>query len=186
MSDPHHHDAIEDNIETHPLKLAIGIVLGAVALIVGIILVVQYAIGSYGSRSVKNDPSMSDEAVAKRLAPVALVVVEPNAPVAPTAAPAAAVPAAAIPAAPAKVADAAPAGKATYDTVCTACHATGVAGAPKFGDKAAWAARLKAGKPSLYASVLKGKGAMPAKGGNPSLSDDAVRAAADYMLAAAK
>jgi cytochrome c oxidase subunit 2 len=85
-------------------------------------------------------------------------------------------------AAPAKAAD----GKSTYDTVCTACHSTGAAGAPKFGDKAAWAPRLKAGKDALYASALKGKGAMPPKGGNTALPDDAVKAAVDYMTAAAK
>jgi cytochrome c5 len=61
-----------------------------------------------------------------------------------------------------------------------------VAGAPKIGDKAAWAARLKAGKDALYASALKGKGAMPPKGGNASLSDEAVKAAVDHLLAAAK
>jgi cytochrome c oxidase subunit II len=85
-------------------------------------------------------------------------------------------------AAPAKAAD----GKTTYDTVCMACHSTGAAGAPKFGDKAAWAPRLKEGKDALYAAALKGRGAMPPKGGNPGLSDAAVKAAVDYMTAAAK
>jgi cytochrome c oxidase subunit 2 len=77
-------------------------------------------------------------------------------------------------------------GKATYDTTCTACHGTGAAGAPKLGDKAAWAPRLAQGKNTLYASALKGKGAMPPKGGNTALPDDAVKAAVDYMAAAAK
>jgi len=90
-------------------------------------------------------------------------------------------------AAPAGAAAAAKAdGKATYDTVCMACHSTGAAGAPKYGDKAAWAPRLKQGQPALYAAALKGKGAMPPKGGNTTLSDDAVKAAVDYMAAAAK
>ena len=66
------------------------------------------------------------------------------------------------------------------------CHAAGVAGAPKFGDKAAWAPRLKQGLDALHASALKGKGAMPPKGGNMSLSDEAVKAAVDYMANAAK
>jgi cytochrome c5 len=61
-----------------------------------------------------------------------------------------------------------------------------VAGAPKFGDKAAWAPRIAAGKDHLYASALKGKGAMPPKGGQTQLADDAVKAAVDYMAAAAK
>ena len=77
-------------------------------------------------------------------------------------------------------------GKAVYDTACAACHKDGVAGAPKSGDKAAWAARIKSGKDALYASAMKGKGAMPAKGGNASLSDADVKAAVDYMFAAVK
>lgn len=71
-----------------------------------------------------------------------------------------------------------------YQSVCMACHATGAAGAPKYGDKAAWEPRIANGADALYASVINGKGAMPPKGGNPSLSDDAVRATVDYMLAA--
>ena len=57
-------------------------------------------------------------------------------------------------------------GKSVYDATCTVCHAAGVAGAPKAGDKAAWAPRLKTGMDALYTSALKGKNAMPPKGGN--------------------
>jgi cytochrome c oxidase subunit 2 len=85
-------------------------------------------------------------------------------------------------AAPAKAAD----GKTTYDTTCMACHSTGAAGAPKLGDKAAWKPRLAQGINALHAAALKGKGAMPPKGGNTALADDAVKAAVDYMAAAAK
>ena len=77
-------------------------------------------------------------------------------------------------------------GKKVYDTACRACHATGDAGAPKFGDKAAWAPRLKTGMDALYTAALKGKAAMPAKGGNAALSDAEVKAGVDYMVAAAK
>jgi cytochrome c5 len=187
MSGHQHHDPIEDNIETHPVKLATSIAIGAVALVVGIVLMVQLAVGFYGSRSMKDEAAMSEAAVAKRLAPVAKLAVDPNAPKAAPAAPAAApVAPAAIPPAPAAGAGGADAGKATYDATCAACHATGVAGAPKAGDKAAWAARLKEGKPHLYEHAIKGKGAMPPKGGNTSLSDDAVKAAVDYLVATAK
>ena len=190
-SSAHHADPIEDNIDTHPVKVAIGVVIGAIALIVGIILLTQFAIGAYATRSLKNDPAMSDAAVAKRLAPVARLSIDPNAPAAPAPAPAAAPVAgttpAAIPPAPAKTAQAAGGnGKATYDSICSACHGTGAAGAPKFGDKAAWAPRVKSGNEALYASATKGKGAMPPKGGNPSLSDADVTAAVDYMVSAAK
>jgi len=101
---------------------------------------------------------------------------------APTPAPAAAAPAAAAAAPAGGKAD----GKKVYDTTCAVCHAAGVAGAPKFGDKAAWAPRLKPGIDALYASALKGKAAMPARGGNASLADADVKAAVDYMAAAAK
>src|SRR5688572_809722 len=77
-------------------------------------------------------------------------------------------------------------GKATYDTACAVCHGAGVAGAPKLGDKAAWAPRIKQGKDALYAAALKGKGAMPPKGGNTSLPDEAVKAAVDHMLSTAQ
>ena len=189
MSGHHpHHDPIEDNIETHPVKLAIGIAIGAVALVIGIVLMAQLAIGFYGARSMKDEAAMSAAAVSKRLAPVAQLAIDPNAPKAAPAPAASAAPvvAAAIPPAPAKAAAAGDAGKATYDSVCGTCHTAGLAGAPKPGDKAAWAPRLKAGKDTLYASALKGKGAMPAKGGNASLSDDAVKAAVDYLVATAK
>jgi cytochrome c5 len=191
MTQPHHSDVIEDNIETHPVKLAIGVVVGAIALIVGILLLAQFAVGAYGARSLKDDASMSTDAVGKRLAPVAKVVIDPNAPAPAPTAPAAANPvtpvaAAAIPPAPAKAAPAGGGGKATYDTVCSACHGSGVAGAPKFGDKAAWAPRLKQGADALHASAMKGKGAMPPKGGNLTLPDAEVNAAVDYMLAAVK
>jgi cytochrome c5 len=77
-------------------------------------------------------------------------------------------------------------GKAVYDKTCVACHATGVANAPKFGDKAAWAPRAATGKAALLASVKAGKGAMPPMAGNAALKDDEIAAAIDFMLAAAK
>ncbi len=110
----------------------------------------------------------------------------------PAAAPAPApAPAAVATAAPAASAAAAPAasgdaGKKTYDTTCVACHGAGIAGAPKFGDKAAWAPRIKTGIPTLYNAALKGMGAMPPKGGNTALPDADVKAAVDYMVAASK
>ena len=66
-----------------------------------------------------------------------------------------------------------------------ACHGAGVAGAPKFGDKAAWAPRVKQGIDTLVQNAIKGKGAMPPKGGS-SASDADVRAAVQYMVNAAK
>jgi cytochrome c5 len=77
-------------------------------------------------------------------------------------------------------------GKAVYEKTCAVCHATGLAGAPKFGDKAAWAPRVATGLAALHASALHGKNAMPPKGGNMALPDADVAAAVDYMVAAAK
>jgi cytochrome c5 len=88
-------------------------------------------------------------------------------------------------AAPAKVADNGK-GEAVYKANCAACHAAGVAGALKLGDKGAWAPCLARGMDALYAAGLKGKGAMPAKGGNPALADGDVKAAIDYMAAKAR
>jgi cytochrome c5 len=77
-------------------------------------------------------------------------------------------------------------GKAVYDATCGVCHAAGVAGAPKAGDKAAWAPRIATGIEALYASSLKGKNAMPPKGGNLALADADVKAAVDYMVGLAR
>ncbi|MEO8133746.1 MAG: c-type cytochrome [Betaproteobacteria bacterium] len=103
-----------------------------------------------------------------------------------SAAPAMAAAAASTSAAPAMAAAGAGKGKATYDATCMVCHATGVAGAPKLGDKALWAPRIATGIEALYASSLKGKNAMPPKGGNVALPDADVKAAVDYMVAQGK
>jgi cytochrome c5 len=77
-------------------------------------------------------------------------------------------------------------GKAVYEATCVACHASGVANAPKLGDKAAWGPRVATGKDALVKSVLAGKGAMPPKAGNANLAEDDIKAAVDYLLAAVK
>jgi|TARA_R110001583_G_scaffold94934_4_gene238660 cytochrome c5 len=78
-------------------------------------------------------------------------------------------------------------GEALYaSSGCVACHDNGVAGAPTTGDSEAWAARLEKGADELYASALNGIGAMPAKGGNPNLSDEEVMAVVDYLMAEAQ
>lgn len=104
-------------------------------------------------------------------------------------APAAAAPAAAAPAeasAPAASAASAGEGKKVYDATCMVCHATGVAGAPKTGDKAAWAPRIAAGEDTLVKHAISGLRAMPPRGGNANLSDAQVRAAVEHMMASVK
>ena len=76
------------------------------------------------------------------------------------------------------------AGEEVYKAQCAACHATGAAGAPKFGDVAAWAPRIKTGFEALWNSALKGKGAMGAQGGG-DFADTEIGRAVVYMTAAA-
>jgi cytochrome c5 len=77
-------------------------------------------------------------------------------------------------------------GPALYEAVCKTCHATGLMGAPKFGDHVAWGPRIAEGKATLYMHALKGYtgkvGVMPAKGGRTDLSDDLIKSGVDYMV----
>ena len=81
-------------------------------------------------------------------------------------------------------------GEQVYTTTCVACHGAGLAGAPKFGDKGAWAPRLGQGLAVLQKHALEGfqgkAGVMPAKGGRTDLADQSVLNAVDYMANAAK
>lgn len=81
-------------------------------------------------------------------------------------------------------------GQAVYDKNCKMCHASGMAGAPKFGDKAAWRPRMSKSLTELEKNAIEGfKGAtgkMPARGGNPKLTDEEVKAAVEVMLDAVK
>ncbi|HEX4857960.1 MAG TPA: c-type cytochrome, partial [Usitatibacteraceae bacterium] len=156
--------------------------------VVGVILLAQFAVGTHKVGSTEASAN-SPEAITKRIQPLTSIALE--------AAPASAAPVkAASPAAsePAKApkspdkaaATVASGGEATYKLACSACHAAGVAGAPKLGDKAAWAARVAKGASALHGSALKGLNAMPPKGGNAGLPDAEVKAAVDYMIAQSK
>ncbi len=193
----HHSDPVEENIETHPVKLAIAVVVGAVALVVGIVLLAYFAVGSHRVGETERKAN-TPEAIAQRIAPLTTLSVD--------ASKAAAVPSVVMPAAAPKstagpiVAMAIPAslavggttvpsanvGENTYKSACLACHAAGIAGAPKTGDKGAWGARIAKGKPILYEHALKGFNGMPAKGGNTALADVDVKAAVDYLVAQVK
>ena len=116
-------------------------------------------------------PAPAAEPVAAAPAPAETKPAEP----APVVVAAAAVPAAA-------ATNAAP---ALFTQVCSACHGAGIAGAPKFGDKAAWAPRLAQGIDGLTASAIKGKGAMPPRGGSQG-SDADIKAVVTYMVNAVK
>jgi cytochrome c5 len=169
--DSHEHESF---IKT-PQQLVVVILLAFLVPIIGIILLVQLVIATSGT-----DPkALAPELVAERIKPVAKLEFGPR-----EGAPAPAGQPAAKPAAQAKAGAAD--GKAVYEKTCFACHAQSVAGSPKIGDKAAWAPRIKQGMDTLVQSVLKGKGAMPPKAGNPSLSDAEIRAAVEFMTSQSK
>ena len=78
------------------------------------------------------------------------------------------------------------AGKTVYNTVCAGCHGAGVMGAPKMGDKGAWAGRIGQGMATLDNHAINGFKGMPARGGSASLTDDEVKGAVEYMVNGSK
>lgn len=167
-------------------------VLGALVVASIVILVLARAIG-------EQEASATQGTVAERTAPVGKVKV---AGAAETSAPAATAnpgdlagtpqagqdPAAQAPLQIAQAEEPADKGKKVYDTACVVCHQTGVGGAPKVGDKAAWADRIAQGEATLADRAIKGfqgkTGMMPPKGGRADLSDEDVKAAVSYMIEA--
>jgi cytochrome c5 len=180
----------EIHVEEHsspiktPQQLFIVVLLAFAVPITLIVMLTQLVIS--GGDLSKDNPALSEEAIAKRLKPVGEVVVDPSPPALADAAVTVPATTAAAPVPGAKPAAAAKADagkdKSVYEATCMVCHAAGVAGAPKAGDKAAWAPRMKSGMSTLYASSIKGKNAMPPKGGNLALADADVNAAVDYMV----
>jgi cytochrome c5 len=142
MSSAQDHEQAENHegpIRT-PKQLVWAVVASFVVPIVAIIMLVNYV--DFGSRTGAGSDGMSAEAVAQRLQRVGSVEIrDASAPLV------------------------LKTGEEVYKAQCTACHAAGAAGAPKTGDAAAWAARIKTGYDALVNSALKGKGAMAAQGG---------------------
>ena len=151
-----------------------GFALIMFAVVAGVIFVIhsvmQGVVGSHGGAA-----DMSPTAVAARIAPVGQL--NTGAPMMPAAA---AAPAAG--AAPA----AARSGEDIYKSTCSACHGTGAAGAPVFGDKAAWAPRIKQGMDTLVSHAISGIRAMPPRGTCGSCSDADLKKAVEYMVNKAK
>jgi len=181
MSDAHQEH--ESLIKT-PKQLIAAVLAGFLIPIVIIVLLVQYVGGS--PKTGAGSDSQSPEAVAARIKPVADEGFHMAGAAAPAASAAAQEGAAAAPAGePVKLA--ADTGKKIFEGACIACHGAGIAGAPKFGDKSAWAPRIKQGKETLYTHAINGyqgkAGMMPPKGGS-SASDAEIKAAVDYMAAA--
>lgn len=139
-ADSSHDDGPHEGPIRTPKQLIWAVVASFVVPIVAIIMLVNYV--DFGDRAGAGSEGMSAEAVAKRLQRVGSIEIRDAS-------------------GPAVLR----AGEAVYAGQCAACHASGAAGAPKFGDSAAWAARIKTGYDTLLTSVLKGKGAMGAQGG---------------------
>lgn len=172
------HDEHSSFIKT-PQQLIVVVLLAFLVPILGIVLLLQLVV----NRPSADPKALAPEAVAERIQPVGRIEFADDPAYKQRMAAAGAAPvAAAQPAAAAGPVD----GKAVYGKACVACHATGVANAPKLGDKAAWAPRLGAGVDGLTKSVIGGKGAMPPKAGNPSLTDAEIRAAVEYLVSQAK
>jgi len=148
-----------------------GAIVISLVLFTLIVFFAARAIGAHSLEKIQNSP----RAVLERIQPFGQVRVgKPDEVVA------AAAPAATPTAQPAAAAG--QGGEAVYSTACIACHSTGVANAPKLGDKAAWEPRLAQGMDALVKSAVKGKGAMPPKGGYINLSDAEIKDAVQYML----
>ncbi len=146
-----------------------GVILMALVAFTVIVFFSARVIGGNAVERMQNSP----KAVLERIQPVGQVRVGKADEVVMAAAPAASTKASS---------DGPRSGEAVYNSTCTACHTSGVAGAPKVGDKAAWEARLAQGMDALLNTSIKGKGAMPPKGGNAGLSDEEIKGAVEHML----
>ena len=137
---PDAHDGPHEGPIRTPKQLVAAVLASFIVPIVAIILLVNYV--DFGDKAGAGSDGMGAEAVAKRLQRVGSVEIRDASNIA-----------------------ALKSGDQVYAAQCSACHAIGAAGAPKFGDLAAWAPRVKTGYEALLTSALKGKGAMGAQGG---------------------
>jgi cytochrome c5 len=138
-----------------PRQLIVVLLLSFLVPIIGIVLLVNLVLSKPSA-----DPSaLTAEAVAKRLQPVGRIEFD------------AAGGAAAGPRS----------GEEIVKSACLACHQAGVANAPRIGDKSAWAPRVRSGLNGMLAAAIKGKGAMPPRGGVAELSDFEVARAIVHM-----
>ena len=160
-------------------------VLGILVAITILLFVLAKLVGGGMTREhVANDPILQAE-VAERVKGFGRLAIagQDNSALAVTPPPGAAAAAATVAALPAN-------GEEVYKAVCTVCHGPGIGGAPKSGDRAAWAPRLAQGNDVLYKHSIEGfqgsAGLMPAKGGRMDLTDELVKEAVDYMVAQAR
>lgn len=142
----------------------------SVLIAIAILITVVYALTAGRFAAMNSGPGTPEE-IAARLAPIGKVNLAGATPA----------PTAPAPAATAAATDEGP-GVAVYEKACIACHGTGIAGAPKLGDKAAWEPRIAQGLDGLLATAINGKGAMPPRGTCATCSDDDLKATIEFML----
>ena len=158
--------------------------IGILVFIAIVLIAIARSI-AHDSRAARNaGDALLERQIEQRIQPVGQVAVAGQDNSALAGAPV--VPAAAVAAAPAEDL----AGDVVFNQVCAACHGAGIAGAPKVGDKAAWAPRIAQGMDTLYKHAIQGfqgkAGYMPPKGGRTDLSDQSVINAVDHMVAASR
>jgi cytochrome c5 len=161
-----------ESSDTH-LFNSFSLVLGILIVVAIILFGVARSIGAdTQAQHVLLDPLHLHD-VQQNIAPFARVAIagKDNTALAVVAAPAGGAPAADVPTT----------GEQAFNKVCSACHATGVNGAPKIGDHAAWGPRIAQGKETLYKDAIGGKGSMPPKGGT-TWPDATIRMTVDYMV----
>ncbi len=173
--------AAHDRKFTDMFTLVVGILAG---IAFGIYFLASYVAGRTQESQVRDDAAFQQE-VAERIAPVGKVAIAGKDNSAFEVIPAATA-AAVAPAVSTEVLS----GEQVYQMACVICHGAGVAGAPKFADKVAWAPHVAKGTETLHKNALTGvqgtAGVMPAKGGRVDLSDQSVLNGVDYMVNAAK
>ncbi len=162
-----------ESSDTHFFN-SFSVVLGILIAFTIVLFAFARSLGrDHQNADVLDDPLIL-KATEQNVAPFAheAIAGQDNSALATAGAPAAAAPAAA---------DVPTTGEQAFKQVCSACHGTGVNGAPKVGDHAAWGPRIAQGKDALYAHVIAGKGNMPPRGGT-NWPDPTIRMAVDYMV----
>lgn len=156
--------AHEEMSKTTPQQFIIALVGALVPVLLALFLIAQYVLGYSSTHSSKEDPASANKVIAERIKPVGELAEGP---------------------ATGGAAKVEKSGEEVFNAVCTACHTPGVAGAPKIGDKAAWAPRIAQGYDTLVKHATDGftgkSGMMPAKGGAADLTVDEIKRVVAFM-----
>lgn len=148
--------------KTTPQEFLLALVGGLFAPLIAIILIIVYIMGIQGSQVDTGASEAEDRAIRERIQPFGVALaVDPNAP---------------------KIERS---GEQVYNEVCASCHASGALGSPKYQDTAAWGKRIAQGYDTLLTHAIKGFNKMPARGGDPDLTDLEVARGVVYMANAA-